>query len=185
MSRTLYQIEADERALSDLMESLGGDITGHEEAYERITKELAEDRNLKLQGYGKRIRNLEAEARRLKAEASVFMEEANRLLKCAESRTKDAEAAKRRLKEYMERAGETRIGQPPFEFAILGVGGQQKVTYLVKPENLPEGLRRKVETWAPDDAAVRAAAGEDGLVRNPDGVAVARIEPKASRLDMR
>lgn len=185
MTRTLYQIEQDERALADLMESLGGDLTGVEDAYEAFAAELAENRTKKLTGYFKRIRNLEAGAASLKAQAATFTAEAARLCALADKRLKEVEDSKRRLKEYMERSGETRLAHPLGEFAVVGVGGVQKLTYLVLPERLPEGMRKLVETWKADDAAVRASVGVDGLVRGEEGEVYARLEPKATRLEAR
>jgi hypothetical protein len=185
MSRTLYQIEQDELALAALMDRLGGDITGVEDEYEALAAELAENRTKKLTGYFKRIKNLEADAAALKAQAATFTDEAARLTALANRHLKQVEDDKRRLKEYMERSGESRLAHPLGEFAVVGVGGKQKVVYLVPADRLPEGLRSEVRSWKADDAAVRAAVGEDGLVRGPNGEVCARLEPKATRLEVR
>jgi hypothetical protein len=118
--------------------------------------------DLKLENCCRAVRNLEADAAALRAEAARFAQ-----------RAQHAENAVKRLKAYMqlnlEKLGQTRMDAGLFRVRIQA-NSQPTVTYDGDPEQLPFELR-KVAYSVDAKAVVEAWKAEKPL---PDGVSVVR-----------
>jgi hypothetical protein len=155
---TLWDIGADGRALNDLIEECGGDVTDPRvsEAFDAMFLEVAKDEANKLEGYAQMIRMLETEAAVAKAEAEQFTMKARH-------RTNQVARMKERVKEYLESLGRTEAHTAKGRtFKIQKAGG---VAPLVIDENYsPDEIDPKFVKVVKsiDGGAVRSAleAGE-------------------------
>ena len=156
MNRTLFDISEDLLALSDLLDEQDGDITNHEEAFDRWFEELGAERDAKLDGYAYLIRQLEADAQMLK-------EEADRLKARKTANDNKVKKLKERLEHFLKLQGIEKLQTDRFTFALQKPGGRPKVEvadyFADCPEELPEGLRRV--KFEPDLEMIRQALETD------------------------
>lgn len=147
MSRRLLDIGDDLIALDELLAEVGGEVTDAqaEEAIDAFLKELGDEAEIKLTGYGNFIKNLELDA-------AGYKSEANRLDALAKSSENNAKRLKARLKFFLESIKKTEWKVSNRKFKIQNNGGKRPVSvnpaYLAHPEELPEGYRRV--TFSPD-----------------------------------
>lgn len=154
MKKTLFEIQAEVRALEEVILEAGGDIT--DEETEKIIDdwfaEIKTNRDEKLDNYAALIRMLEVRADVRKAEST-------RLLSLAKPDLNLAKRLKERLKFYLEVTKEAIINTNRYRFSMVNNGGSLPVhldQYLADhPEELPEGYRRVV--FEPDLVKIREA----------------------------
>ena len=155
MSKTLYEISEDLRALEETILEAGGDISdaGTEKIIDDWFAEIKTDRDAKLDDYAALIRTLETRAKMRK-------DESDRLLALSKPDANLAKRLKERLKFYFENASPDKtVNTKRFRFSLVGAGGTQPVIldeYLAAhPEELPEEFRRVV--FEPDLIGIRQA----------------------------
>lgn len=194
MSATLYAIEQDLDALDALLAELGGDITEEEaeSAIDAWFRDLGEARDVKLNGYARRIQALETNA-------AAKKEEAARLAAGRKRDESNADWMKRRLLSFVQQRGMPIKGKPThqvetnlFRFTETLNGGHRSITYLVDPADLPEPLRTDfftIRVTAAPEAAYRAitdglkAAALDGVEFSVERTAVANAEDVREALE--
>ena len=128
--RTLIDITEDMRALDDLLEEAGGDVTDESvsQYVEKVVGEIEQDFNEKVDGYVAYIRHLELQA-------AARQEEAERLKKAADASKNAAKHLKDRLKVVMEMNGRKKAGFKRTA-TVAGNGGKVPIEY---PNGMPEG----------------------------------------------
>lgn len=158
MTRTLFEISEDLRALAEILEEAGGEIPDSqaEEAIDQFFAELGTERDRKLDSYCAVIREFESKAEARKTEA-------NRLLALANSDESNAKRLKKKLHNFLEARGERKIETNRFKIALQKNGGKTPVIldnyYLVNAVELPEAFRKV--TFSPDLDAIRIALETD------------------------
>lgn len=156
MSKSLWEIGADMRALEETIIEADGDIS--DEETEKIIDgwfaEIGAERDLKLDNYAAFIKMLEARAAVRKAEAQ-------RIMALAAPDENLAARLKARLKEFFENHvgdGE-KIDTARFKISLVNNGGALPVILdeqiVAHPEEIPEGYRRVV--FQADLNAIREA----------------------------
>lgn len=155
---TLFQLGDDIRALDDLIEELGGDVSDPqvEAAWLAMAEQLTTDEAAKLDGYVNYIRTLEMEAVAAKAEAEQYAMKA----RTRENRVK---WIKERLKQHLEATGRTKAETATKRAIAIQANGGKPPLILVDnldPATLPDHL--VIIRRTPDTDAIRAAleAGE-------------------------
>ncbi|HEY7770478.1 siphovirus Gp157 family protein [Longimicrobium sp.] len=149
---TLYEIDADESALAELLFDVGGDVSDEDvaAAVDAWMAELGDARAVKLDGYGKVIGELEARAAAKTAEA-------DRLRNRAAAELNRVKQLKERLLAYMRERGHKAIGGNLFRFAVCANGGKTPLVLHVPTEELPEQFREALTTYRPKSDDIRAA----------------------------
>jgi hypothetical protein len=148
---TLFEIGDDLRALDELIEERGGDVTDPEvmAAVERWYAEVAADEAAKLEAYVQYLRQLDMEIDAAADEEKQF---------AAKRRSREARKdwLRQRLKLYLEATGrksvKTSAGRT---VSVQANGGRPPVDVTAPPEDIPDEfcrVRREV-----DHDAVRAA----------------------------
>jgi hypothetical protein len=139
MNQTLFDIGADMIALNNLLDELGGDVSGEGEA-EEIDKWFAENAEAlseKGDGYGMLIKENAARAAVLKDEAKSLTEQAA----AHEGR---AGRLKDRLKYFMQEQGMKKLETKRCSFSVCANGGKTPLDIKVDGEDLPEEFRMVV-----------------------------------------
>lgn len=136
---TLFELTQEARAIDDLLDRLGGDITDAEIEAE-IDQMLAsfEDRlHEKLDGYVYLIAEYEADAERLRREAQ-------RLAERARLKEQHVGRLKARLKFFFEQTGRTREETAHFRISVVPNGGSPPLLLDegLDPAALPATYRR-------------------------------------------
>lgn len=109
-----------------------------------LLAEVEDDIETKADGYGRIIRNLQAEVGGLTSEI-------DRLTKRQKSRENVIKRMKENLMYSMKETGKTKFKTELFSFGVQKNGGKAPIELTVKPEELPDELR-KVEYKADNDA---------------------------------
>jgi hypothetical protein len=153
---TLWEIGDDIRALDDLLEELGGDVTDPQvaAAWAALAADLASDESRKLDGYVNWIRRLEMEAMAARAEADRYLQKA---------RKRDNRIAwiKANLQAHLESTARARIETETHRvISIRGDGGAVpvKLSETLDPAALPDEFA--VVRRTPDIEAIRAALAD-------------------------
>ena len=149
MSRTLYAISEDLRAIADAAEEAEGDITPLLDWLDAVEMEAS----VKADHYAALITERE---RRAAARAA----EADRLRKLADADKSLATKLKERLHGFMRENALLRLDTPRFALRVQVNGGKRPVDVTCAPEALPAAYQRV--TVDPALEAIRAAleAGE-------------------------
>lgn len=157
---TLFAIGADMEALETLLYEVGGDVSEDDatDAVESWFAELAEDRDRKLDGYGRYITELTARA-------TAKRDEASRLLQRARTEEERARWLKDRLLRYLQDRGLKALDTPLHRFAVAGNGGRLPLVVDVEPEDLPEPYRVEKRTFLRDETEIRAALDRGDLLQ--------------------
>ena len=172
MTTSLYDLAADFAALEAALTESGGEWTPEVEAAFAAIGGLEAER---LDAYRAVVAQLEAHATACRGEAEAFQTKAN----VASNAVKRLKA---RLQDYLVATGRTEVKGNIWRAVLTANGGKPPLTVLVSPEALPELYQRpRIEA---DTEALRAAAGEDGLVL-ADGREIARIEPRGQHVRFR
>lgn len=151
MSRSLFALAEDVRALDALIEDLGGDVTDPQvrAAWEAMQRELGLNEGSKLDGYVNWLRQLEMEA-------SAAREEAERYLAKARSRQNRIEWLKGNLKSYLQATGRMRVETSTRRvIAIQANGGNVPIIIddNLDPSLIPDELA--IVRRTPDMEAIR------------------------------
>lgn len=138
MSKTLWEIGDDLRALDDLLYEVGGDVS-EAEAEAAIDEWLTETRRAeadKVDAYAALIKTFEARAKAKKAEARHLQDRA----RIEENAAKNM---KERMKLYLEAKGERKVDGNLHGFTVAGTGGRAPVDIDdVDARELPTPYRR-------------------------------------------
>lgn len=150
MTKTLFQISEEARALETLLDEIEGDISDPEvaETIDNWLREYSNDLSAKADGYAALIKELEARSNARKAEAS-------RMSELARTDDNKAKRLKERLKNFMEETGTLKIETARYRLSVAGNGG---VLPLILKDDIdlnlvPESFTKRVL----DEKAVRAA----------------------------
>lgn len=177
MTRTLFDIGDDLRALANLMDECDADALSPEvdAALSHWFAELAADEGRKLDGYVGLIRTFEMEASAAKAEAEQY---------AMKARTRENRIArlKDRLKGYLEATGRKKVEtETKRVLAIQANGGVQKLSIVsgVKPEDVPPEFQ-KVTVEIDTNRVREALSGTDPLA-----IDFAWLEPRGTSLRIR
>lgn len=100
-----------------------------------LLAEIDDDIETKADGYGRIIRNLQAEVGGLGSEI-------DRLVKRQKSRVNAIKRLKENLLYSMKETGKTKFKTDLFSFGVQKNGGKAPIELTVLPEDLPEELRR-------------------------------------------
>lgn len=172
VSKSLFQIGSEMEALDQLLDEVGGDVTGEEETIAQWMEENADDLAKKIDGYAYYCEELEVRAEAIK-EKQKDLQEARRAL---ENRV---ERLKNHLQHFFEVncmdgvEGKTRRAQ------LQRAGGRYPVDIRVDdPEQLPEQFRQREVTYRPDYDAILEAAGNEPGVVEVDGKVVAEVRDR-------
>ena len=150
--KTLYDIADDLKALSDLLDEMGGDVTDEQvdDAVESWFDEIYSNLKTKLKGYSGLIKNHELLAKGYREEASRFAGKAS----VSENIIRRLKA---RLNYFFETQKLDKVETGTFTVSRRKNGGALPI-YIEQrmqdfPEELPEGFRRVV--FEPDKIAMR------------------------------
>ena len=169
MKRTLFQISDDFRALEQVLEECGGDVSDPtaEAALNAWEAELATDLEAKVDGYCSVIAEIEARI-------AAREEEATRLSRLAKVDRNVVESMRDRLLMVWQARGLGTVNTSRFRVSAQRCGG---VAPLVIDGEVPERFTRK--TVEPDRTAIREAllAGEQ--------LEFARLVDRAERIVIR
>jgi len=144
MSRTLYAISEDLRAIADAAEEAEGDLTPLLGWLDRVELEAS----VKADHYAALIREWETRA-------AVREVEADRLRALVDADKGRAAKLKERLHQFLREHGLLRLDTPRFALRVQANGGKRPVEIIVPPGDLPEAYRRV--TYAAHVDAIRAA----------------------------
>lgn len=174
MTRTLLSIAEDLRALDDLLEEVGGDVSDPrvEEAISKWESELSGDLTGKVNNYCHLIRELEASA-------EFRAGEAERLRKRAKADQSKADFLRGRLKLVLEQRGLGKLETDHYRLSIQKNGGAVPLV-LEAPAMIPPQYMRVIpEQHVPDNEKLREAlaAGQE--------VPGVRLGERGTRLSIR
>lgn len=167
--RSLLDITADMRALDDLLEDVGGDISDPqvEAAVSQWFAELDQDLNTKVDGYCGLIRQKELLASARRAEA-------DQLLLRARTEENQVKSLKERLKFAMTERGLKKAGNVRTA-SVCGNGGKQPVEIdPIEARTLPPRFQKVLIDIDADKVREALEAGEE--------LAFARILPRGTHL---
>lgn len=161
---TLYQISSELHQLEMLLLENDGEIP--DEAFEQHLDTATEQRDAKLSGYCKLIRNLEARATVRQAEADTFQQEAKRLTALAAADLNAVERLKERLKWFWEAHSLGKLEVDGFRINLQANGGVAPSIFdeAAKPEDADERFHAVVPAqikWDKDAVRVALQAGEE------------------------
>lgn len=168
--RTLYNITGDYLELLNMLEDTELDEETLLDTLEGIWGEL----ETKAEGYGMVIRQLEADAKRTRAEQKYFEDEAEfykHRADCIENATKRIKA---RMCKAMDDADLKQIKSERFTFSVAGNGGKQP---LIIDGDVPSFYMRVV--YEPDKELIREAL-EKGVQLD-----FAHLEPRGKHLNIK
>ena len=146
--RGLLEITDDLQALDDLLEDVGGDITGCEDYVDRLMSELDSEMSTKVDNYAAFITSL-------KARSEIRKKEADRLSKRAKV---DAESAKwlgLKLKHELERRGIKTLDTDRYKVGVVKNGGKQPLDIHGTPTG--DYMKEVPATWVVDKDRIREA----------------------------
>lgn len=150
MTRTLFEIGDDLRALALLMNDCDAELTREtSEALDEWFAELARDEAHKLDGYVGLIRTLEMEEAKAK-------EEAERFLMAARVRGNNVRRLKDRVKDYIAASGRTKVVTAAGRtLAVTGNGGHAPILLpeSLDPASIPDEFA--IVRRTPDIDAIR------------------------------
>jgi hypothetical protein len=149
MTRTLYDISEDLRAIAEAAEEDEGDLTPLLDWLDAVEMEAS----VKADHYAALIREWETRA-------AVREAEADRLRALVDADKGRAAKLKERLHQFLREHGLLRLDTPRFALRVQANGGKRPVQVTVPPEALPAAYQRI--TYAAHVDAIRAAleAGE-------------------------
>lgn len=150
MSQKLLELVGEWKEVADMVLDPDIDRKAIEDTLEGISGEI----EMKADGYGMVIRNLEMETAALKAKKDYVDKISKQLDKDIKSINSDVEWMKGRLVEAMIAIGkdEEGIKTDRFEFKLKGVGGQQA---LKTTENVPEEFKKTTVVVENDNEKIR------------------------------
>ena len=158
---TLYEIGEDVRALNEMLEELGGDISEPEieAAFDVWFAEVKTNQIAKVDAYCALIREFEA-----KSDARA--NEAARLLKLSHADSDAADRLKKRLKWFMDATEQAKIETPRFKVAVQKNGGTIPLivnpAWEADPASAPEQFHKvRIDL---DKEAIREAMRNDEAV---------------------
>ena len=146
--RSLTDISQDIDALDDLLDEISGDITDCEAAVTQWFAEIGEARDKKIDGYGSLIAEITNRA-------EIRQQRAAEMLALAEIDKKKTEFLKRRLLEFFQLHGITRLDTDRFRFTRCTNGGKQPMI-CDDADRLPDEYRRQVITYRAENEKIRA-----------------------------
>jgi len=140
---SLYELTGKYLQIQAVMEE--GD---EEYPFELLT--VGEDLNLKIENYGRIIRNLEADT-------NAYADEIKRLTEKMKSAQRGVERMKQAVYDSMKATGRKKVKTDLFDFTIAGKGGLKP---LVFDKEVPQEYCKVV--YQPDKEKIRKAIEEDG-----------------------
>lgn len=165
-TRSLFDIGEDFRAIDDLLEECGGDITGVEATIDQWFAEADANLVQKAEGYCWFMRELAARADARKAEAA-------RLAARAKTDQATHDWLRGRLLEFLQERGMAGVQTKSFRATVCRNGGLPPLliddAVKAHPDSLPPGLYRTVVTHSVDTDAVRRALESGATI---DGCAI-------------
>jgi len=167
---TLFSIEADLRALDDLIDEKEGDITSVEAVIKAWLEELGDKLEGKIDGYCALIAEMEA-----RAEARSV--EAKRLLDLSVRDERKADQLRGALKWLFEARGLKTVETPRYRLTLRANGGQAPLEVNATPDELPDAFTRT--TRSIDRDAIRRIL-EEGIE-----LPFARILPRKTNLQIK
>lgn len=174
MTRSLFDISDDLRALALLMDECDAELTREtSEALDEWFAELSQGEAVKLDGYVGLIKQNEMEAAAAKAEAEQYAMKAR-------ARENRVRWLKERVKGYLEATGRTKVQTATNRtIAIQANGGVQKLSIApgINPENVPAEFQVVTVTFNND----RIREALDGA----DKPVWAKLEPRGTSLRIR
>lgn len=155
-NQTLWEIGQDMLALDQIMAECGGDMDDPKvaQAIAEMNDQIINDLEVKADNYAAYVHHLLARA---KARA----EEAERLSARAKVDTNAAKRLRENMKTVLEFAGVKKIETPRFQISIAGNGGKQPIECNVKPDDLPDELRKTEFKINSDAIRTKLEAGEE------------------------
>lgn len=144
----IYQMTAKYKHLQTALE-----CEPEDEEIAQLLAEIDDSIEEKADGYGRIIRNMQAEISGLNGEI-------DRLTKRVKSRENAVKRLKENLMYSMKETGKTKFKTELFSFGVAKNGGKAPLELMVLPEELPEDLR-KVK-YEPDNDAIRQYIEETG-----------------------
>lgn len=147
MTRTIFDIEDDIRALDDLLHESGGDITdeGVEQYIAQLMEELREDLENKVDGFAAYIGELKAREQARKSEA-------DRLRGLAKSDGNAAAGLRGLLLLKLKQLGIKKLKTKRYNVSVSANGGKQPLDIVA--DRLPGEYRREVVTIEIDRNAI-------------------------------
>lgn len=178
IGRRLLEIGDDLRALNDLLEETGGELSTPEveAAFVALSQSIIREEGAKLDRCVNYLRRLDMEATAARAEAEQYMTHAT-VREARARRFKDF------LRSYIETTGRTKVQTESGRvLAIQANGGNAPIRWLdssIDPETLPPEFVVVRKTINAD--AVRRALEE----RNPDALKIAMLDDRGRHLRIR
>jgi hypothetical protein len=180
MKFQLYKLSKDFRALDELLDEEGGDITGQEEAFEELQRALAEDSNQTIDDMVAYVKNMEPFI-------EAAQNESKRLAKNAKKLDEMCGKIKGQIKHHLIARGEKKFQTERFTVSVVNNGGALPMEIYLKPDELPEHLRYTVTTIEADKKAIYEAIVAKGtnFVLNDDNKVIAALKERGTRLQIK
>lgn len=165
---TLYEISADLRALHQLLEETGGDISdpADQEVIDKYLVEGEQALDQKVEAYCRLIREFEAQAEARKLEA-------DRMRKRSQVAANSAKNLKDRLMFFMGEQNMKRLETPNFNINVQKAGGAAPIEFI---DEVPQVYCKPGE---PDRIAIRK------MLEAGDDVSFARLSERKNSLRIR
>lgn len=169
-NQSLWQLSLDQKALNELLFELDGDVSGQEEAFTDMKKELEDKSNAKMNSYGWVLRRLANEEDFLRIESQRLQKKAQRLANIQKE-------MKALILKQVELRGDVFKGVPSIktEHFVFTTKKSPPALNILNPELVPQDYI--IQTREISKSMLKDFVKEiGGELVDDDGVVIARLE---------